>query len=59
MHRCLRCDAMRWRWNANISLAVVRNHNGKRVPAQFQRADAEDLVAVIFPDHPLVKQWRN
>lgn len=64
--------ATRWRWNANIALAVIRNRNGKRVPAQFQRSDAEDLVAVIFPDqlacfeniagdrevpdHPLVKQ---
>ena len=40
----------RWRWNSNISLAVPRNRNGKRVPAQFQRNDAEDLIAVIFPD---------
>ena len=64
--------ATRWRWNANIALAVIRNRNGKRVPAQFQRSDAEDLVAVIFPDqlacfenisgerevpdHPLVNQ---
>ncbi len=42
--------ATRWRWNANISLAVPRMRNGKRVPAQFQRSDAEDLVAVVFPD---------
>jgi ATP-dependent Lhr-like helicase len=64
--------ATRWRWNANIALAVIRNRNGKRVPAQFQRSDAEDLVGVIFPDqlacfenisgdrevpdHPLVNQ---
>lgn len=62
----------RWRWNANISLAVPRNRAGKRVPAQFQRSDAEDLIAVVFPDqlacleniqgdreipdHPLVQQ---
>ncbi|MEJ2179661.1 MAG: DEAD/DEAH box helicase, partial [Gammaproteobacteria bacterium] len=61
-----------WRWNANISLAVPRNRNGKKVPAYFQRNDAEDLVSVIFPDqlacfeniagkrevpdHPLVNQ---
>jgi ATP-dependent Lhr-like helicase len=65
----------RWRWNANIALAVPRNRNGKRVPAQFQRNDAEDLVAVLFPDqlacfenlsgdrevpdHPLVEQTIN
>lgn len=62
----------RWRWNANIALAVVRNRNGKRIPAQWQRSAAQDLVAVIFPDqlaclenivgdrevpdHPLVNQ---
>jgi len=39
-----------WRWNANIALAVPRNRNGKKVPAYFQRNDAEDLVSVIFPD---------
>lgn len=39
-----------WRWNASIALAVKRNNNGKRVPAQFQRSDAEDLMAVVFPD---------
>ncbi|MBI3171893.1 MAG: DEAD/DEAH box helicase, partial [Hydrocarboniphaga effusa] len=62
----------RWRWNAAIALAVKRMRNGKRAPPQFQRADAEDLLAVIFPDqlacaenltgarevpdHPLVQQ---
>lgn len=64
--------ATRWRWVANTALAVPRNRNGRRVPAPFQRADAEDLVALIFPDqlaclenirgereipdHPLVRQ---
>ena len=62
----------RWRWNANIALAVLRNRNGKRIPAQWQRSAAQDLVAVVFPDqlacleniagdrevpdHPLVRQ---
>ncbi len=62
----------RWRWNANIALAVKRSLKGKRVPPQFQRSDAEDLIAVVFPDqlacaenlagerevpdHPLVNQ---
>jgi ATP-dependent Lhr-like helicase len=62
----------RWRWNANIALAVLRNRNGKRVPAQWQRSAAQDLTAVVFPDqlacvenlagdrevpdHPLVNQ---
>ncbi|ESS73125.1 putative ATP-dependent helicase Lhr [Methyloglobulus morosus KoM1] len=62
----------RWRWVANTALAVPRNRAGKKIPAIFQRNDAEDLVAVIFPDqlacieniagdreipdHPLVNQ---
>ena len=63
---------VRWRWNATRCLAIQRNRNGKRVPPQFQRMDAEDLVAHVFPDqiacqenitgkrevpdHPLVNQ---
>lgn len=39
-----------WRWVASIALAIKRNHNGKRAPAYFQRNDAEDLMAVLFPD---------
>ena len=62
----------RWRWAATTALAVRRNRNGKRMPPAFQRADSEDLVALIFPDqlacaenlagarevpeHPLVRQ---
>jgi ATP-dependent helicase Lhr and Lhr-like helicase len=64
-----------WRWVASIALAIKRNHNGKRAPAYFQRNDAEDLIAVVFPDqlacaenitgmreipdHPLVTQAVN
>lgn len=40
----------RWRWNATTALAVRRNRNGKRVAPQLQRMDAEDLIAVVFPD---------
>lgn len=40
----------RWRWTTNISLAVLRFRGGRKVPPQFQRMDAEDLVAVVFPD---------
>ena len=62
----------RWRWVANTALAVQRNRNGKKVPPQLQRTDAEDLLALLFPDqvacqenrqgpinvpdHPLIKQ---
>ncbi|MFT5139888.1 MAG: ATP-dependent Lhr-like helicase [Lysobacterales bacterium] len=63
---------VRWRWNATISLAIQRMRNGQRLPPQWQRNQAEDLVAVVFPDqiaclenirgareipdHPLVQQ---
>ncbi|MFK7958027.1 MAG: DEAD/DEAH box helicase [Lysobacterales bacterium] len=39
-----------WRWNACIALAVKRMFGGKKRPPQFQRNDAEDLMAVVFPD---------
>jgi ATP-dependent Lhr-like helicase len=41
---------VRWRWNANIALAVPRVQGGRKVPPQLQRVQAEDLVAVVFPD---------
>jgi ATP-dependent Lhr-like helicase len=63
---------VRWRWNATVALAVRRMNGGKKTPPPFQRADAEDLLAVVFPDqlacleniagkreipdHPLVNQ---
>ena len=63
---------VRWRWNASRALAVTRRSGGKKVPAQIQRMQAEDLVAHVFPDqlacfeniagdreipdHPLVNQ---
>jgi ATP-dependent Lhr-like helicase len=63
---------VQWRWNATIALAVQRMRNGQKLPPQWQRNQAEDLVAVVFPDqiacleniqgareipdHPLVKQ---
>ncbi|MCX7552697.1 DEAD/DEAH box helicase [Marinicella sp. S1101] len=39
-----------WRWNASVALAVKRRRGGKKVIPQFQRNEAEDLVAEIFPD---------
>ena len=63
---------LRWRWNATISLALLRNRAGRRVPPQIQRMEADDLLAAVFPDaaacleniagdrevpdHPLVRQ---
>lgn len=62
----------RWRWVASTALAVPRRQGSRRRPPQFQRQDAEDLIALIFPDqlaclenirgeraipdHPLVQQ---
>lgn len=62
----------RWRWNASRALAVLRFRGGKKVPPRFQRMDADDLLALCFPDqvacleniagdreipdHPLVNQ---
>ncbi len=40
----------RWRWNATAALAVRRMNGGRRTPPQFQRADAQDLLTVVFPD---------
>ena len=63
---------VRWRWNANVSLAIPRFRSGAKVPPNIQRMQAEDLIAAVFPDqnacaenlagpreipdHPLVKQ---
>ncbi len=64
--------ATRWRWNATAALAVRRMSGGRKVPPQFQRSDAQDMLCVVFPeqqacaenligerdipDHPLVAQ---
>ncbi|MEO0424105.1 MAG: DEAD/DEAH box helicase [Pseudomonadota bacterium] len=40
----------RWRWCATTALAIRRTSNGRRVPAQVQRNEAEDLIALVFPD---------
>ncbi|HEV2856033.1 MAG TPA: DEAD/DEAH box helicase [Thermoanaerobaculia bacterium] len=41
---------VRWRWNAGRALAIPRQRGGRRVPAPLLRQQAEDLVAVVFPD---------
>ncbi|MCS6799152.1 MAG: DEAD/DEAH box helicase [Myxococcota bacterium] len=42
--------AVRWRGCAQRALAIRRFRNGRRVPVRFQRMDAEDLLALCFPD---------
>lgn len=63
---------LRWRWNLNRALVVLRWRGGRRNPPPFQRMEADDLMAAVFPnaaacqenvtfpipipDHPLVTQ---
>ncbi len=49
----------RWRWVANTALAIPRNRNGKKVPPQLQRTDAEDLLALLFPDQVACQENRQ
>ncbi|HYN20476.1 MAG TPA: ATP-dependent DNA helicase, partial [Thermoanaerobaculia bacterium] len=41
---------VRWRWNAGRALAIPRWRGGRRVPPPLLRQQAEDLIAVVFPD---------
>ncbi|HQI21396.1 MAG TPA: hypothetical protein PLW55_18725, partial [Leptospiraceae bacterium] len=63
---------IRWRWNASRALAILRQYGSRRTPPQIQKSQAQDLVALVFPDqiacaenlagdrevpdHPLVEQ---
>ncbi len=40
----------RWRWNATLSLALLRWRDGGKVAPQIQRMEAEDLLSAVFPD---------
>ena len=67
--------AVRWRWAAGRSLALLRFQGGKKIPPQIQRMRAEDLLAAVFPqaiacqenivgdiqipDHVLVRETMN
>jgi ATP-dependent Lhr-like helicase len=39
----------RWRWNANRSLAILRQRGGKKVPPPLQRMRSDDLLVKVFP----------
>ena len=41
--------AVRWRWNASRSLAVLRHAGGRKVPAPLLRMRSDDLLAAVFP----------
>lgn len=63
---------VRWRWNLNRALLVLRFKKGRRNPPQVQRMESDDLMGAIFPslaqcqdnavgpreipDHPIVRQ---
>ena len=63
---------IRWRWNASRALAILRRNARGKTPAQWQKSNAQDLIALLFPDqiacaenlsgpreipdHPLVQQ---
>jgi ATP-dependent Lhr-like helicase len=63
---------VRWRWNLNRALLVLRFKKGNRNPPPVQRMEADDLMVAIFPalaqcqdnatgpreipDHPIVRQ---
>lgn len=63
---------VRWRWNLNRSLVVLRYRAGRRNPPPIQRMETDDVTAAVFPslaacqdnatgpreipDHPLVRQ---
>jgi ATP-dependent helicase Lhr and Lhr-like helicase len=63
---------IRFRWNANRALLLLRHQGGKRVPPAIQRMRADDLMAAVFPaqvacqenpqgpleapDHPLIDE---
>ncbi|MBT8445797.1 MAG: DEAD/DEAH box helicase, partial [Gammaproteobacteria bacterium] len=41
---------VRWRWNASCALAILRFRGGSRVAPRLQRMNADDLLALVFPD---------
>ena len=41
--------AVRWRWNASRSLAILRHAGGRKVPAPLLRMRSDDLLAAVFP----------
>jgi ATP-dependent Lhr-like helicase len=40
---------IRWRWNVNRALLVLRRNMGKKVPPNLQRFRADDLLTSVFP----------
>jgi ATP-dependent helicase Lhr and Lhr-like helicase len=41
--------AVRWRWNLNRALTVLRWRGGKKNPPPLQRMEADDVMVAVFP----------
>ncbi|HEX4351247.1 MAG TPA: hypothetical protein VHZ95_00005, partial [Polyangiales bacterium] len=41
--------AVRWRWNLNRALTVLRFKNGKKNPPPLQRMESDDVMVALFP----------
>jgi len=41
--------AIRWRWNLNRALTVLRFRGGRKNPPPIQRMEADDLMVAVFP----------
>ncbi len=41
--------SVRWRWNLNRALVVLRFKRGRRNPPPIQRMEADDMMASVFP----------
>ncbi|HET9953579.1 MAG TPA: DEAD/DEAH box helicase, partial [Polyangiaceae bacterium] len=40
---------VRWRWNLNRALVVLRFRGGRRVAPMIQRMESDDITAAVFP----------
>ncbi|MFN2581756.1 MAG: DEAD/DEAH box helicase, partial [Candidatus Dormibacteria bacterium] len=40
---------VRWRWNLNRALTVLRFKGGRKNPAPLQRLESDDIMAAVFP----------
>jgi len=40
---------IRWRWNANRALLVLKRDKGKKIPPALQRFRSDDLLTSVFP----------
>jgi ATP-dependent Lhr-like helicase len=40
---------VRWRWNLNRSLTVLRFKGGRKNPPPIQRLESDDVMAAVFP----------